>query len=156
MKTENEILAYVDDSDSDLLSSDWYLHSHGYITKALTLNGRRNQIYMHRVIMSRVLGRDIDSREKVDHIDGNPANNSRSNLRLANNSQNGGNSRARNGEYKGVSKSWKDGIYRARIKVNFKEIHIGTFDSQEEAARAYDTKARELFGEFARLNFPND
>jgi len=44
--------------------------------------------------------------------------------------------------------------YRARIYYNGKEINIGYFDTEIETAKAYDKKAKEPFGQFARLNFP--
>lgn len=54
-------------------------------------------------------------------------------------------------KYKGVSKgSGKN--YRARIKIDGKELRLGTFSDPIDAARAYDRAAKEFFGEFARLN----
>lgn len=46
--------------------------------------------------------------------------------------------------------------WRTRISLNGKRICIGDYGTAEEAARAYDRAARELHGEFARLNFPDD
>lgn len=43
----------------------------------------------------------------------------------------------------------------ARIKYKKKYIFIGNFENEEDAARAYDNKALELYGEYAKLNFPN-
>lgn len=57
-------------------------------------------------------------------------------------------------KYKGVNyyKNKKSNQWRARIKIFRKEIHIGYYDSEIEAALAYNIKAVELFGEFAVLN----
>jgi hypothetical protein len=53
--------------------------------------------------------------------------------------------------YKGVSRNREK--WQARIKVDGKQSHLGIFTDEEDAARAYDAAARELFGEFAYLNF---
>ena len=102
----------------------------------------------------------------VDHEDGDSLNNQISNLRYGTSSQNNINSPPRKGDsskYKGVTKrrNLNSIKYEAKcqkqIDGNVSEIfHIGTFDSEIEAAKAYDKKAYELHGEFAWLNFPDD
>jgi len=94
----------------------------------------------------------------IDHIDGNNSNNMIENLRPCTASQNGGNSRKNKSyfstPYKGVSiakRKFKD-KYRAIIRHMDKNIHLGFFDTEIEAAQAYNKKALELHGEFARLN----
>lgn len=103
--------------------------------------------FMHHVIMGRV---------KVDHKNHNGLDNRRENLRIANQAQNNANRRKDSGDcsskYKGVTR--ENNRWRARIKADEKRIHLGLFHSEEEAARAYDQAAKELFGEFALLNFP--
>lgn len=94
----------------------------------------------------------------VDHIDGNGLNNRRSNLRFATRSQNRQNSSAERQTLhgmKGVDFMRSRGQWRARIFTDGKRLHLGAFQTSEEAGRAYDKAARQYFGEFARLNFPD-
>lgn len=92
----------------------------------------------------------------IDHRDGNGLNNRRKNLRIATESQNGGNSRKttlpRYSIYKGVSR--KNDKWFASIRKNRNLIYLGTFRSETDAASYYDRAAIFYFGEFARLNFP--
>lgn len=95
--------------------------------------------------------------EVVDHIDGNILNNSIENLRAATASSNMMNSRKTTkptaSKYKGVLKGNKDN-WRARITLQGTRFNLGTFINELDAALAYDKAAKELFGEFAKLNFP--
>lgn len=92
---------------------------------------------------------------KTDHIDGNGLNNQRRNLRPCTTAQNAANQTQQKGRsslYKGVS--WRKGRnkWRAGIKVNGKQINLGDFTNETEAALAYNKAAAEHFKEFARLN----
>ena len=89
----------------------------------------------------------------IDHVDRNILNNRIENLRDVSSKQNSMNSGAHaDGEvgYKGVSKS--RGKFRARITVKDSVIHLGTFNTAEEAAMAYNNAAKKHLGEFAFLN----
>ena len=107
---------------------------------------------MHREIMQPPPGM------VVDHSDHNGLNNLESNLRVCTPTQNQRNCRPIGGSssYKGVSYDKEHRKWEAGITVKGKRIHIGLFDTEIEAARAYDRKARELFGEYAYLNFPDE
>ena len=87
----------------------------------------------------------------IDHIDGNPKNNRFSNLRnvpQAKNMWNTSRRRDNTSGYKGVTK--RRGFWVARIACGGKQHHIGCYATAEMAAFAYNKKAAELFGEFAR------
>lgn len=94
----------------------------------------------------------------VDHKDGNGLNNQRNNLRICTSQENAFNRRVKNksSRFRGIcSRRRKDGIIKswARITHNGKYINLGCFNSEIDAAVAYDNAAKELFGEFAILNF---
>lgn len=93
----------------------------------------------------------------IDHIDGDRANNRRSNLRIANLSENAWNTAlmtTNSSGYKGVYFHKASGKYHVSIRVNGQRIFIGYFDNPEDGARAYDEAARFFHGEFACVNFP--
>jgi hypothetical protein len=106
------------------------------------------------VLMHRLLT-DAPDGMQVDHIDGDTLNNSRSNLRVCTQSQNQVNSSGQSGSasrYCGVTRNGSGWI--ARTKKNGVPHRFGTYRTEEEAARAYDAGIIELFGEFAKTNFP--
>lgn len=108
-----------------------------------------------RLIWCWMTGEDPGPLE-IDHKDKDRDNNRWENLRLSTSSQNNSNKKRRSSKnrYMGVSKGNKNS-WRAIGKMNGKSIHLGTFLTQEEAAHAYDRHAIKVYGEFARLNFPD-
>jgi hypothetical protein len=92
----------------------------------------------------------------TDHKDFNGLNCQRNNLRNCTKSQNQMNKKSRGASnYLGVHyQYWKDSKYiTASIRLKRDCFYLGIFKTEEAAARAYDVKAKELFGEFANLNF---
>ena len=148
-----DMFALVDDVDyPDLSKYRWYAMKHrtGRFYAVAKVNGKT--VSMHRVIM-----RAKTFSEKVDHVDRDSLNNTRQNLRFSTNSENmmnrGASSRNKTG-FKGVLKraDRRTKPYKAQIGINGKTLYIGHFDTAKEAANAYNEKAKELHGAFARLN----
>jgi len=110
----------------------------------------RKLVSMHRFIMNAPDGLE------VDHINGDGFDNRKANIRLATNSQNSRNKPKRRNtklsRYKGVKRNGS-GRWHAVINYERKRIYLGTFETEEDAARAYDAAARKYHKEFARLNF---
>ncbi len=150
-------VAFVDDEDLSMASQyRWSPSRVNGVTKyAMTsvrdANGKGRTVYMHRLIA------DAPKRVEVDHINCDGLDNRRANLRLASRSENACNvlkTAGRSSMYRGVS--WYKALskWEAYIMKGKKQKLIGRFESETEAALAYDANARELFGDFARLNFP--
>jgi len=111
---------------------------------------------LHRVVAQHFIP-NPDNLKYVDHIDGDKTNNRIDNLRWCTRSQNNCNvSRKTSGtnNYKGVCFVKGVNKWRVQITFNYKQHHLGYFITEEEAARKYDEAARELHGEFAKINFP--
>jgi hypothetical protein len=93
-----------------------------------------------------------------DHINRNGLDNRSANLRPATVSQNLCNSAKRNAKtrskYKGLEWDKVQRKWKARIQINRRKIHLGSFNSETEAARAYDDAAKKYHGAFASFNFP--
>jgi hypothetical protein len=130
------------------------IRTDGYLTVLLSNSQKEERVSVHRLVALHFIP-NTKNKPQVDHIDRNRTNNHVDNLRWATQSENSVNSGRRRGKYKGVSEN-KNGCvkpYRARIMVNKKEISIGRYWTQKEAAIAYDKKAKEIFGNYATLNF---
>jgi len=155
-----------DECDAQLLSEyAWNINRTGYAVGRKKGDWKTPQRTMHLIIMGIPKG---DTR-RIDHKDCNPLNNKRDNLRFCTCSENSQNRRktpGRKSKYLGVAfhRSYsckKEKIYgptkiRATIGINHQQKHLGYFETEEDAARAYDAHARILFGEFARVNFPRN
>lgn len=141
--------AFVDDEDYEIISkTKWYAGSRKGQDKYYAMNWKGR---MHRFILK------AKKNQEVDHINGNTLDNRKENLRICDSSQNKANSviSSRNTSgYKGVyrSKTNKHKKWIANIKAYGVVYRLGYFHKKEDAAKAYNKKAIELFGEFARLN----
>ncbi len=138
--------ALVDDADFEWLSVyKWHISHYGY---AVTTRNCK-KILMHRLIMGAAY------KTEVDHINHTKTDNRRSNLRVCSSSQNKQNSRLRSDNksgYKGVSWDNRASKWTVSVWMNGKKSYVGDFKDKKMAAEAYNKKAYELFGEFARLN----
>ncbi len=124
-----------------------------YATRRIwnTKTKRQKTIIMHREILGLKHGDGI----MTDHANHCGLDNREVNIRVCTNRQNQGNGRFRKDNksgYKGVS--WQAGKWLAQIRNQGKVTYIGSFNNKVEAAKAYDAKAKEIFGEFAYVNFP--
>jgi hypothetical protein len=152
--SNSDQVALVDDEDHPFVSQyRWWLSNNGYAvrTKPRSEPGRRGVILMHRELLG------VEPHQIADHINGNRLDNRRENLRRATDAENKLNTgkpshRPMTSRYKGVVYVPRVRRWRAVIKANRKQRHLGYFKEEREAALAYNAAARELFGEFARLN----
>lgn len=149
--------AIVDEADfARVAEYQWYAHREGRTFYAYAnirrSDGSRTIIKMHRLLHPEWT--------EVDHCDGNGANNTQVNMRRATHSENLRNSRKQQGtssSFKGVYLDKRRSKWHARITLSGgRHADLGHHASEEEAARAYDKAAVELFGESACLNFPPD
>ncbi len=144
--------AIVDAEDFEWLNRyKWHTQTGG---RTYYARSRKNgkMIRMHRLITNAPKGL------VVDHINHNGTDNRKLNLRLctyAENSHNRRCGRRGSSKYKGVSRCKKKELFLACIRCDGKYYHLGRFKSEIAAAKAYDKKAVQLYGEFAYLNFPD-
>lgn len=141
----------VDDEDYENLNKyRWTYHPGGYAYRHKSINGKITKIYLHRFIFG------ITNKMHIDHIDGNGLNNQKLNLRICTNQQNSCNQKTQNrikySKYKGVSWDKSKNKWIATIHNFNKQYFLGRFNSEIEAALAYNKSALLFHGDFAKIN----
>lgn len=148
--------ALVDDADFEKVgrvkwSAMKVKNGNFYAVRNVTGGGKRTMLLLHCEILE-IKG--------VDHLDGNGLNCCRENLRPATTKQNAQGFRHKSlgvsSRFRGVCWYKKYSKWLSQIMLDRKNFFLGYFLCEEAAARAYDSAAKKLFGEFARLNFPNE
>lgn len=129
--------AVVDPEDYPMVArSKWHLDDSGRAKRnAVVAEGRRFGTRMHREIM----GLEPHDPREVDHINRNPLDNRRSNLRIcdhAQNHQNLGSYAGSTSKYRGVSWDAPRGKWKAQATLNYRNVYIGRYDTEQEAADA--------------------
>jgi hypothetical protein len=155
VKLSKGLFALVDDEDFEKVSAfKWSASTHKtpYAIRSFGPKNHRQFEYMHRFIVG------ADPNLDVDHENGNTLDNRKENLRIASRSDN-----MKNRNHSVIAKSGFRGVYAkkgagkpwyARIVKYGKVKHLGYFYTAEEAAKAFDKAAKEIYGEFCgRLNF---
>lgn len=139
--------ALVDEEDYErVMEHNWNVSNYGYAVS-------NTAGFMHRLILN-----VTDPKRHVHHKDHNRLNNTKSNIIECSHKDNLSHQSPqrikKSSVYKGVS--WNKGCkkWHSYIKHNGLRINLGLFDSEIEAAKAYDEAAKKHFKDFARLNFP--
>jgi hypothetical protein len=129
------------------------IDGHGYQKVSLYTAQKRFTKKIHKLMQLAFLE---DKTAYIDHHNGVKTDNRLNNLRLCTNQENQFNSQKRkkaSSIFKGVRLHKATKKWESRIRYNYKQIYLGLFIIEKDAALAYDKKARELFGKFAHLNF---
>lgn len=148
--------AIIDDEDYGKISPfQWCCHGDGYAARGYHENGKVVILKMHHAVFGKPPAGYV-----IDHINGNKLDNRKCNLRLVTQQQNCFNSKKRIAPVSGKKPSRFKGVgwrenrkkWRSRITFNGKRYYLGQYETEEEAALAYNKAAKSFFGEYAKLN----
>lgn len=145
-------VAYVDDADAEIVRGRRWRAQYrqdGEVMSVVSGSAVKDWALLHRLITNAPKGM------VVDHIDRDPLNNTRANLRVCTQAENMRNRRAQVNNStgcKGVreNRNLKRPTFTANISIDGKRHHLGSFRTKEEAAAAYAEAAKKYHGEFAR------
>lgn len=145
---QNTVIVDAEDMDV-VLSFPWYVGTVGYACRGTTPRKTGKMLLLHRELLN------ADPSKKVDHRNGDTLDDRRINLRQCTHAQNISNQKLQKSNksgYKGVHFDKSRQKWMSYVTKDRKVYHLGRFSTPEEAAMAYNKKALELFGEYARLN----
>lgn len=156
IKTQAGDVFTIDTKKKELVTKfTWWKAQTGYFTASTPRNAIHGVSNTHLLLHWVVTGIKGDRQIGIDHINRDISDNRIANLRFATQQQNSANmcKRACNTSgFKGVRVTENKKKWSAYIKYNYKQIYLGIYETKIEAAKAYNKKAVELFGEYARLN----
>lgn len=147
-----KLFVLVSRGDYDyVVNHRWTVDGKGYVYRRWMINGKFYREWLHQYVVGK------DSKLEGEHRNQNKLDCRRCNLRKGTHSQNLANRVQRNvgmySKYRGVTRDNRKGKYVAQVQAKMVHYFLGYFDSEVDAALAYDVAAKEYFGEFARLNF---
>lgn len=157
MQVSEDKVTLIDLDDVDKCSQyNWSLFPRGQVKTTIFEYKVKKTIQLHRFVL------DAPDGMEVDHINHDVLDNRKQNLRVCTHSDNMGNmispnilQKGKTSKYKGVRKASRK-TWNAKIRANHKIFDLGLFGSENEAAEAYNEKAKELFGDYAYLNVITD
>lgn len=135
--------ALVDAQFAYLAEHKWTRTHYGYVRRNI------DKVLMHRLLL------DAESKQVVDHINGDKLDNRLSNIRLCRQADNSKNQKTRRNNtsgYKGVYFDKRLKKFVARVKCDYKTYFAGSYTNAQQAAEAYNKLAKQLHGEYARVN----
>lgn len=154
--TKNDNYEFIIDNQDyeEIRKYCWHRHKDGYLRTRIGIKETGGNIYilMH-VLITRLHNINIEANQEIDHINGNPADNRLSNLRLATHEQNMKNCKryiTNKSGVKGVYYSPKEKKWKVDIHVNKKAIHLGTYKDKNEAIKVRKEAEVKYYGEFNR------
>jgi HNH endonuclease len=149
--------AQIDEGDySDLSQFNWFVwvpHNAKHLTYAVRKIRKSDGSYSKELMHRRILKAEPGS--TVDHRNGDTLDNRRTNLRFVTASQNSANSRKHkdgSSGFRGVTWHCGNKKWQASVQFQKKRVYVGNFDDKKKAALAYNKKAKELHGDYAKLN----
>ena len=153
IKLQNNTYTLIDNVDYNLVSKHkWHYcikRNKKYVRTNIIKNKKITVLYLHRLIL------DAKKGQYVDHINGNPLDNRRKNLRICTNQQNltnAGPQKNNKSGYRGVYWAKSNRKWCAQITHKGNRISLGYFTNKKSAAKAYNKAALDLRGEYAKLN----
>lgn len=151
--TQNKF-ALVDNEDYEYINQWKWYHNGRYAARGKYYKKICGKPTSRIIFMHRIINKTPDDM-RTDHINGEKLDNRKSNLRPCSNSENSMNKISQknsSSKFKGVSRHRINKKWQTHIKINGKGKYLGCFTSEKQAAQAYNVAAKELFGEFAKLN----